>query len=175
MKKSIFRDILNEEYIEVNKSVSKTIEYLCEQSGMSRLSEDESVLINFYCTPKGKINVSYGTRDRRTIKPYSVYGKVVSKDDKTYVKLTSVYNKIGMWTAILSLPLIIVLMPIVLLSKVTLPGQFLIPAIVACAFTMYVVVDAICSLCRIKKYGKKLIKTMEDELKRRVRNIERWD
>ncbi|MBR2448017.1 MAG: hypothetical protein IKB29_03435, partial [Clostridia bacterium] len=90
MKSTIFRKVLNEEYIEVNKSVTATISALCEISGPGRETFLEDTVITLHCSKKGKIKVSifrknvakYQVRERGdNLYPlYYVYGKVLSKD-----------------------------------------------------------------------------------------------
>lgn len=176
MKPSIFRKILNEELIEVNKSLPETIRCLQEQTGMK--SHHDELCIFFSCTPKGKITVNYllgyGRRRRISLDIYKVYGEVISDSDKTFVKFTSYYDKRAMLLYIILLALTVVLLPISFLSRVSVPG-LLMPALLVCAATLIVVSYEITKLYRVKKKGKKLVELMEEELKRRVRNISRWD
>ena len=68
MKSNIFREVLNEEYIEVNKSVSKTIQYLSEISGPVIESLPDDICISFNCSKKGKITVwSYDPASSRRV------------------------------------------------------------------------------------------------------------
>ena len=55
MKSTIFRKVLNEEYIEVHKSVSETIKCLCEQSGESYNETPDGMNIHFECLKNGKV------------------------------------------------------------------------------------------------------------------------
>ena len=174
----IFRKILNEELIEVNKSQSETIRCLCEQNGVK--SPFDGLRIYFYCTPKGKIDVRYRVGyDNRRIKThvldvYKVNGKVISDSDKTFVKFTSVYDKTALFLYVLLLTVALVVLPVSLLSRVSFQGLFA-PAVTACILTLIAVGIEGVVLYKIKKNGKKLVELIEEELKRRVRNISRWD
>ena len=178
MKNSIFREILNEECIEVNKSVSETIRCLCELSGSNRFFEDEKVRVFFFCNQNGKIFVRRGVHARRYRilhrKLYHVDGEIISKDGKTYVKLTSVYNRIFVWLTILSVLFMIALIPIVIFLMVTVSSGFLAPVIAAVVAASAVAVN-VYSLCDVLNRGNTLIRLMEDELKRHLSNLEQWD
>ena len=179
MKNSIFREILNEECIEVNKSVSETIRCLCELSGSNRFFEDEKARVFFFCNQKGKIFVSCNVPAQRYEishrNLYHIDGEIISKDGKTYVKLTSVYNRIFVWLTILSLPFMIALIPIAILLKIALPSEFLAPAIAAVVAAASAVALTVYRLCDVLNRGNTLIRLMEDEFKRHLSNLEQWD
>lgn len=117
MKSTVFRKVLNEEYIEVNKSVSETIKCLCEQSGGSYNETPDGMNIHFECLKNGKCYVRCGSNEGRSTKSmyqmYYVYGEVVSKDDKTFVKITSVYEKADFWMRIISTVLAFLFLPVI--------------------------------------------------------------
>ena len=177
MKSTIFRKVLKEEFIEVNKSVPKTIQYLREIAGGARHKVDnEEIFIFVECSKKGKISVesSFGhSRDIRCLYLFYVYGKVIFKDNKTYVKITSVYKKMDIWLRALVLLFII---PITLILKLCIDGILFIPAIIAASVVFIILtIDTIKTTSIRKKYGLEIVKLMEDEIKRRVKKIERWE
>ena len=95
MKYTIFREVLHEEFIEVNKSVPETIKCLCEQSGVCNIHTINGIRLFFKCSKKGKISIESSYRHREGLFPiYSVYGSVISKGNKTYVKIFSVYKNL---------------------------------------------------------------------------------
>ena len=176
MKNSIFRHILNEEYIEVNKSVSETIQCLREQNGLCRSSTNNDITVYFECSERGKIHVdsSFG-RDidfRGILQLYYVRGEVVSINDKTYVKITSIYKKSDIWLRSLLLVFAALLFPLLVYIK----GAFIIPAILI-SFAIFLILSfyTVNTTIKRKQQGLNIVKTMEDELKRRVQNIARWD
>ena len=96
MKTTIFRKVINEELIEVNKSVPETIKCLRQQIGGSHNTIPNDMGIFFECSKNGKISMySYFKQYRglRNLDIYYVSGNVISKDNKTYVKIISVYKK----------------------------------------------------------------------------------
>lgn len=58
MKTTIFREILDEEYIEVNKSVSKTIQHIIELDSLHSEPARTDAIIICRCSKKGKITVT---------------------------------------------------------------------------------------------------------------------
>lgn len=140
MKSTVFRKVLNEEYIEVNKSVSETIKCLCEQSGGSYNETPDGMNIHFECLKNGKCYVRCGSNEGRSTKSmyqmYYVYGEVVSRDDKTFVKITSVYEKADFWMRIISTVLAFLFLPVFLIYQF-IQGQFFLPAALA-AFAVFI-------------------------------------
>ncbi|MBQ2704901.1 MAG: hypothetical protein IJF58_05080 [Clostridia bacterium] len=175
MKKSIFRHILNEEYIEVNKSVSETIQCLREQNGLCRNSTND-MTVYFECSEHGKIRVdSMFERHidfRGILQIYYVRGEVASINNKTYVIITSFYKKSDLWLRSLLLVFAALLFPWWAFIK----GAFFIPAMLI-SFAIFLTLS-FCSVnttIKRKQQGLNIVKTMEDEIKRRVQNIARWD
>lgn len=58
MKTTIFQEIFDEEYIEVNKSVSKTIQHIIELGGLHSEPVRTDAIIICRCSKKGKITVT---------------------------------------------------------------------------------------------------------------------
>jgi len=176
MKKSIFRHIINEEYIEVNKSVSQTIQCLREQNGLCRSSTTNDMTVYFECSEYGKIRVdSMFEREidfRGILQIYYVRGEVVSINNKTYVKITSIYKKSDIWLRSLLLVFAALLFPLLLFIK----GDFIIPAVLI-SFAIFLILSfcTVNTTTKRKQKGLNIVKTMEDEMKKRVQNIARWD
>ena len=179
MKTTIFREVINEELIEVNKSVPETIKCLRETCGVSRPSQKDEMSICFECSKKGKILVTcyYGHhRDIRGLYLYYVYGDVISKDNKTYIRMTSVYKKADMWLRFLLLILLLFLFPIYIITESYINGFFFIPAIViSLLIFMAAMIDTIKITCIRQNDGLNSIELMKNAIKRRVKNIECWD
>ena len=179
MKSTIFRKVINEEYIEVNKSVFETIKCLCEQSGESYNETPDGMNIHFECLKNGKCYVRCGSNEGRSTKSmyqmYYVYGEVVSKDDKTYVKILSVYEKADFLMRIISSVLAFLFLPVYLIYQL-IKGQFFLPATLA-GFAVLIVlaIDLIRSTSIRKNNHKEIIEILENEIKKRIKNIERWD
>jgi len=187
MKKSIFRDILNEEYIEVNKSVSKTIQCLREQSGRCRDSVpnniNDKIQVYFECSKDGRIcieNMFRGIK-RDRYRMYYVYGNIVSKDNKTYIKTISFYKKSDIWVHGFLLVLLFVAflllltLEITLMLKTSVHEVYILAAVVSFIIFLIVTIYPIKAIFIRKKHGIELIELMEKELKKRVQNIERWE
>ena len=179
MKSTLFRKVLKEELIEVNKSVAETINCLCEQlCGEEHKVADNYLSIYFSGLKNGKISVrsSFGRyRDFRfgSLQAYYVYANVISQDNKTYVKITSVYNKLDIWLRII---IIVLFTPLVVILKLISDGLLFIPAIILCGvvFVIFMIEAIEVTLIR-KNHGLKILKLMENAVKKRVQNIERWD
>lgn len=167
MKSKIFKEVLNEEYIEVNKTVPETIRCLCEQSNFSRDND-----VYFECTKKGEIRTLCSSVK---FPIYRVSGDVFSKDGKTYVKITSVYNKWDIFDRVFSMVLNILpyaaLILILCFGKINDPYLFAL----AVAGVAIGIIMPIFKMKRRRKRGPELVEKMENEIKRRVKNIERWD
>ncbi|MBO4732977.1 MAG: hypothetical protein J5662_00730 [Clostridia bacterium] len=175
MKSSIFKEVINEEYIEVNRSVADTIRCLCEQSGGCHSETPDGLKLYFDCTKKGKMYVTSGAGGksiRSTYQLYYVYGNVISKDNKTYVKITSVYSRSDIWLRMIFTALAI---PLFILA-VYIKGVYNIYAFLASAAVFVIGTADLCRSTYIRKKQKtEIVALMENEIKRRVKNIEKWD
>lgn len=190
MKSNIFREVLDEEYIEVNKSVFKTIEYLCELSSSSKKDLPADTYIHFLCSKKGNIIVRYTYRQshvphfynrHRTFENmyplYCVYGKVLSKDNKTYIKMNSVYKKYNLFLRYFLKTIGITIIPLYLLMSIPFHVFiFNFPLfLIAVAIALVVFLDADTPLAAQKSRGLTMLPYMENEIKIRVKNIEQWE
>ncbi|MBQ4119331.1 MAG: hypothetical protein IJD45_02965 [Clostridia bacterium] len=184
MKSNIFRKVINEEYIEINKSVSKTIEQLCELYGTVRESLPFDAKVIFDCSKKGKIKLrTYmmpGLSHRRPDRYFplhKIYGRVISKDNKTYVKIISVYNRLNLCFQYLLLSSGVLLDLIYIL--ITIPKERFVPAFFI-PFTILITIGTIATLCRYtpksqqKKRDLVLLSAMRDEIIKRIKMIEAW-
>ena len=103
---------------------------------------------------------------------YSIYGNVVSKNNKTYVRIFSVYKKSNVWIRSI---LLFLLIPIFIL-KIYLDKIFYFPAILISLMVILIgIIDFIKTTSIRKNRGLEMIKIMENEIKKRVKNIERWN
>ncbi len=107
MSQPTLQEVLNEEYIEVSKSVPETVRCLeeqsCERTGKCPVSMPNRMRMLFKCSKQGKIKVVYDFgvppfEDRWDSWRFSfpvcfVRGEVISKDDKTYVKIAPQLTK----------------------------------------------------------------------------------
>ena len=184
MKSTIFRKVLNEEYIEVNKSVTATISALCEISGPGRETFLEDTVITLHCSKKGKIKVSifrknvakYQVRERGdNLYPlYYVYGKVLSKDNKTYIKMNSVFKRSDIFIEVFGSLIGVLLMVLYALLLATTPIKLVV-------LLFSVLVSVLLSLGYFdafplrKSRGYMMLPYMEEDLKNHVKIIERWD
>jgi len=178
MKTTIFKEVLNEELIEVDKSVPETIKRLQETCGISRPSQKEEMNICFKCSKKGKIFVTRHFEQHRDIRGlylYYVYGEVISKDNKTYIRIISVYKKSDIWLRFLLLILSFFLFPIYVLTKSYINGFFVPAIVISLLIFITTLVDTIKITSIRKEDGIKSIEIMENAIKKRVKNIERWD
>ena len=187
MKSNIFREVLNEEYIEVNKSVSKTIQYLSEISGPVIESLPDDIGISFECSKKGKITVwSYDptaprriTRFRKsndTLYPlYYVYGQVISKDNKTYIKMNSVYKKSEIYKQFLCTLLAFLIFPFFILYLLEV-SRFNVPiVIISLIGGFFLSLNDYSSVAQRKSRGLTILPIMENTVKKYAKNIEKWE
>lgn len=185
MKSTIFTKVLSEQYIEVNKSVPATISALREISGPGRETFLEDTVITLHCSKKGKIKVSifrknvtrYQFREQGdNLYPlYYVYGKVISKDNKTYIKANSVFKRSEIFTEIFWSVIAILFIPlyvIFLLGTEPIKIPILLFSLVAGFFLS---LNSFNSIPSRKSRGYMMIPHMEEDLKNRVKIIERWD
>ncbi len=165
---------MNEEFIEVNKSVNETIQYLCEQSGKCHTSTSNDIQMYFECAKNGKFVVtsSFGHSREGLCPIYHVYGRVISENNKTFVKITSVYKK----SDILLRSLLLILIVSLFILKICIEASLYILAIIASFFVLcIVIIDYIKTTSIRKRYALEIVELMENEIKKRVQNIERWD
>ena len=129
---------------------------------------------------KGKIYVNYihnsfGRRTDRAYQLYHVSGEVFLENNKTFVKITSYYKKTSIWLCFFEVILSLLLFPIIILLNIV-EGFFSIPAfIIAFIVLLCSSIDTIRSAFAIKKRKTELVTLMENEIKKRVRNLERRD
>lgn len=173
MKSTIFREVLNEEFIEINKNIHEAIQCLYEQSGVCYISKIDGMKMFFHCSKKGKISMESSFYRREGLFPiYSVYGSVVSKNNKTYVRIFSVYKKSNVWIRSI---LLFLLIPIFILM-IYLDKVLYFPAILISLMVIIIgIIDFIKTTSIRKSRGFEIVKIMENEIKKRVENIERWD
>ena len=176
---------MNEEYIEVNKSVSDTISALREISGSSRDTFPDNTVINFSCSKKGKIIVSFYRRDviryryrelRYLLHPlYYVYGQVISKDNKTYIKANSVFKRSEIFPEIFQAIFMILFIPLYVIFLLgTLP--FKVPILLfSLVAGIFLSLHSYGSILWRKSHALMMLPYMVDEIKKRVEIIEKWD
>jgi hypothetical protein len=185
MKSTIFTKVLNEEYIEVNKSVPATISALREISGSSRDTFPENTVISLSCSKKGKIRVSMYRTDITSYKfrargdnmypLYYVYGQVISKDNKTYIKANSVFKKSEIYTEIFWAVVAILFIPLYLmylLGTSPLKIPILLLSLVA---GIFISLNSYSPIPMRKSRGITMLPYMVDEIKKRVEIIEQWE
>lgn len=181
MKSNIFRKVINEEYIEVNKSVSKTIEQLCELCGTVREALPYNAEIAFNCSKKGKIITKRYFRDswftnepENYIPLHKIYGRVISKDNKTYVQIIYIYSRLNLWLQYLCLSIGFFLGLIYLLLSIPI-RNFNVVFFIFLAIIL--IVAAICSYTpksQQKKRNLVLLPIMREEIIKRIKMIEAW-
>lgn len=183
MKSTRFIEILDEELVEVNKSVPKTIQCLQEQEGLCRSASPDNSRMFFECSDKGELSVAIendGTarsriHTRGMFQFYYVYGKVISQDNKTYVKITSLYKKLDILKCCFLLAFIILLLPLLILYVLLNIGFNILALAAVIMVYMISIICLINSFSKRKNNGPKMIEIMKNEMKRRVQNIARWD
>lgn len=98
--------IIDEITIEVDESYQETISKLRQQNGKCSVTDSNQQNLMFYCSKKGKmgiVNADYFGRrhvyiDRFCLnelraRTYYVMGKVLNENNKTVVKIYSVYSR----------------------------------------------------------------------------------
>lgn len=185
MKSTIFRKVLNEEYIEINKSVPETIRALCEISGVSRETFPEDTGILFNCSKKGKIKVSIYRRNMPKYRfremgdnmypLYYVYGRVISKENKTYIKTNSVFKKSEIYTEIFWSILALLFFPIYILFMLGTEPIKIPIILVSLVLGFFLSINSYSSIPLRKSRGLTMLPHMENEVKKRVEIIEQWE
>lgn len=184
MKSSLFRKILKEDVIEVNKSVRDTIQCLEEQSGICREEISDDIRLEFNCSKKGKLSVFYAYNDIRrnyglaraidkSLCQYTVAGQVMEENNKTVVKITSVYRKTGLLKNIVIIIFALIFSVFYILSSFVCFNlyAFLIPIGLASTMIMIYIINT--RKLHMKK--KENIELMECVVKKRVVNVNHWD
>lgn len=181
MKSNIFREVLNEEYIEVNESVSKTIQYLSEISGPIRESLPDDIGISFRCSKKGEITVAIynPTAQMRSYENqyplYYVYGQVISEDNKTYIHMISVYKKSEIYIQCLWSILAVLLFPLICFSLLKSAMFNISTLIISLLLGFFITINERSSVKARKSRGLTILPIMENTVKKYAKNIEKWE
>ena len=190
MKSNIFREVLDEEYIEVNKSVSETIEHLCEFSPTDHQDLPTDTYMHFLCSKKGKIIGRYTYLQSSLPRLYSrhktfenyyplycLYGKVISKNGKTYIKMNSVYKRSNLFLRYFLKAIGVAIIPLYLLLSIPFDVFiFRFPLfLLAIAISLAVFLNSDSPLAAQKSRALIMMPIMKNELKRRVQIIEKWE
>jgi len=179
MKSTIFRKVLNEEYIAVNKSVPETIKCLRELSQTTEKPFPYDIEHHFKCSKKGKITVEIYTRTSRVrssenLYPlYKVYGRVISKNDKTYIQISSIYKRYNLFLQYFFMALGILLVPIYILSQLPLDKMNIPLLVVFSIIGINLLLIHGAPIPQQKSLGLTLLPLMENVIKNRVKMIEK--
>lgn len=102
-------------------------------------------------------------------------GEVISKEGKTYVRITSTYNRTDFLWRIFGVALVILLVPFLILTA-------LMDGVLNLGIFADILISCIVGIALIlghtetrEKTGKQTVALMEQEIRNRVHNIERWD
>lgn len=109
MKSTFYRKILDETVLEAGDTPERTIEKLRQQQGVCRTADFDGDPIEFFCSKKGKISVSNIARKRPEYdRSTYVLGEVTVENDKTVVKIYTVYDRLNYFVRLLCLGLSVV-------------------------------------------------------------------
>ena len=181
MKTTIFREILDEEYIEVNKSVLKTIQHIIELDSLHSEPVRTDAIIICRCSKKGKITVTIYNpttlaRSYDNQYPlYYVYGQVISKDDKTYIHMTSVYKKSEIYIQCLWSILAVLLFPFICFSLLKSAMFNILILIISLLLGFFFTINERSSVRARKSRGLTMLPNMKNELRKIIETIEKWD
>lgn len=204
MSQPTLQEALNEEYIEVSKSVPETVRYLeeqsCERTGKCPVPMPNRMRMLFKCSKQGDIKVTsdFGLFRKwgyflfpliflfYVLCPvYFVRGEVISKDDKTYVKIAPAYKRShivirNFWIALGALLILTLYVPEAFeLTVVEFLGARRGLPMMAFLFCLFAYLAAIVYAFVLESLHQKnaplAISLMKEEVKRRVHNIERWE
>ena len=181
MKTTIFREILDEEYIEVNKSVSKTIQHIIELDSLHSEPVRTDAIIICRCSKKGKITVTIYNpttlaRSYDNQYPlYYVYGQVISKDGKTYIHMTSVYKKSEIYIQCLWSILAVLLFPFICFSLLKSAMFNILILIISLFLGFFFTINERSSVRARKSRGLTMLPNMKNELRKIIEIIEKWD
>ena len=199
MRAAKLRGLLTEEYIEVSKSVPETVRCLeeqsCERAGKCPVPMPDGMRMWFKCSKQGKIKVVYDFgvppfEDRWDPWRFSfpvcfVCGEVISKDDKTYVKIAPAYKRShivirNFWIALGALLILTLYVPEAFeLTVVEFLGARRGLPMMAFLFCLFAYLAAIVYAFVLESLHQKnaplAISLMKEEVKRRVHNIEHWE
>jgi len=181
MKTTIFQEILDEEYIEVNKSVSKTIQHITELGGLHSKPIRTDTVIICRGSKKGKITItiynpttlakSYDNQ----YPLYYVYGQVISKDNKTYIHMTSVYKKSEIYIQCLWSILAVLLFPLICFSLLKRAMFNISTLIISLLLGFFITINERSSVKARKSRGLTMLPHMKNELRKAIETIEKWD
>lgn len=101
MKSTFFKEYFDEVVLEVDDSYQGTIRKLQAQQGICSEEASEGDLLVFRCDKKGKFRIDTNVDRRRNsisdFRPYYVEGRVLEKDGKTVVEISSVFDKTNLF------------------------------------------------------------------------------
>ena len=205
MSQPTLQEALNEEYIEVSKSVPETVRCLeeqsCERTGKCPVPMPNRMRMLFKCSKQGDIKVTsdFGLFRKwgyflfpliflfYVLCPvYFVRGEVVSKEHKTHVKITPVYKRahivarcllIAFFTGIVLFRALPDVVALFMWGYLKGAGGILsiLPYLFSLLIFLTIAVDLVRTTYLYIKTAPQVIVLMKEEVKRRVHNIEYWE
>ena len=170
MKSTLFTKIIDETTYEVCGTREDVIDKLRQLQGVCRETISDDRKIEFYCSKKGNISISnpynkYIENQHST----ELFGKVVSENNKTYIKIYVTYNK---FTNFLkkSICLIDVLVAVLAMIFVDKPYSFIV-LFICFIFFVYNLIS-----CNNEKDSAPFDSDiLKQEIEKRIDALKNWD
>ena len=108
-------------------------------------------------------------------KIYYVYGQVISKDDKTYIHMTSVYKKSEIYIQCLWSILAVLLFPFICFSLLKSAMFNILILIISLLLGFFFTINKRSSVRARKSRGLTMLPNMKNELRKIIETIEKWD
>lgn len=109
-------------------------------------------------------------------KIYYVYGNVISSNNKTYVKITSVYRRIDIWLRYFSILLLLILVPILIVLRDVFSEHSFPPAVIISIIPfIHSIIILNKSISVYKKKGLEFVELAKNEIKKRIQNTIQWE
>lgn len=178
MKNTIFTKIIEQSELEVKADFKTTIERLKDQQGICRETDSRQVTLEFFCHDDGRIcicNYSRRRQRRDTNRLYSVIGQVVTEEEKTKVKIYSIFNRINYFLSAVAAVLYLVMFAlyfIIAYKAGIVPGTKDLYLLILSVFAILLYP---LSFRKEKRTKEADLYIMKNEIIKRVNAIDKWD
>lgn len=181
MKSTFFTKIIDTTEIEVKADYNVTIERLKIQQGKCRETDSRHINLEFMCHDDGRFcvcNCSRHKKRREFNRLYSVIGQVETEQDKTKVKIYSLYNRWyhidQIFTAIL-FPLLVLSVGIKFYSEYFIEYGFTSVPIFLVIYLLLCIYLFPSKIFKEKRNKTKDLEIMKNEIIKRVKAVDKWE
>ncbi len=177
MKSTFLTEIIDEVTIEVDGSYSETINKLRLQTGVCYVTDSNNTELLFKCSKKGEMSIenNVGKKNLLNGRAYYVIGKVLVENDKTIVKVYSIYSRFDLLSRFFAVAVYLITSLLYFIIKLKSGNPISDKNIFfALALGAFIAVISLSSTKEIHNNTSDL-EIMKNEIIKRVEAIKRWE